>query len=281
MNVIKAKPIVELIKKDIQQLKSKIITKNPCAAIVRVGDHGDDVAYERSIVKKFNELDIATKLVTFDLNVDNETLMKAIRELNNDENVNGIIVLRPLPNHLDDDMIAEALDYKKDIDGLSHTNIARVFTKDNLGIVPCTAQAVMEILDYVKIDLCGLNVTIVGAGMAVGRPLTILMLNKRATVTVCRSLTQDLVQECKKADIVIAAAGVKHLINHRHIKPGAIVIDVGINVENAKIYGDVDFKDVKPLTKYITPVPNGVGSITTYTLAKQLFKCIELQEKSQ
>ncbi|MDR1782041.1 MAG: bifunctional 5,10-methylenetetrahydrofolate dehydrogenase/5,10-methenyltetrahydrofolate cyclohydrolase, partial [Bacilli bacterium] len=230
-------------------------------------------------VKKFKELDIITILCTYPIDIDNEIFLDEIRKLNNDDTIHGIIVLRPLPLHLDDDAIASNLVSYKDIDGLSYTNIARVFSQENKGIVPCTPQAVMRILDYLKVNLKGKNVTIVGAGMAVGRPLAIMMLNERATLTICRSLTKDLVKECQNADILIAAAGVKHLIKKEHVKKDAIVIDVGINVEDNKIYGDVAFDEVKEIASAISKVPGGVGSITTYILALQLFKNLVYQKK--
>ncbi|MDR3214829.1 MAG: bifunctional 5,10-methylenetetrahydrofolate dehydrogenase/5,10-methenyltetrahydrofolate cyclohydrolase [Bacilli bacterium] len=279
MNVINTKEIIENIKNDINILKTKTPIKEPCVAIVRVGDHGDDITYEKSIVKRFALLNIKTQLNTYQNNVDNNYFINEIIKLNNDHNINGIIVLRPLPTSIDDDMVAKILDDNKDIDGLSYTNIARVFSQENKGIIPCTPQAVMSILEYLKIDLKGKNVTIVGAGMAVGRPLSIIILNERATVTICRSLTSDLISECRKADIIIAAAGVKHLITKEHVKKGAIVIDVGINVIDNKIYGDVDFDNVKLKAQAITPVPGGVGSITPYILAKQLFQNLVNQKK--
>lgn len=281
MSIIKGKDVVTKIKEEIELLKQKINPINPSVAIVRIGNHGDDITYEKSIVKKFGELGINTQLETFEQNVEQDTFFNAIKKLNENENINGIIVLRPLPEHIDSDLLAQLIDHDKDIDGISHVNIARVFSQENNGFVPCTPQAVMEIIDYLNVDLAGLNVTIVGAGMAVGRPLSILMLNRRATITICRTLTRDLVQECSKADVIIAAAGVKHLIKPEHIKENAIVIDVGINVEDGKIYGDVDFENVEPLTKYITPVPGGVGSITTHILAKQLYQAVLLQQKNK
>ena len=279
MNLVKGKEIALKIMSEIQVLKEQIKDKNLLVAIVRVGNHGDDITYERSIVKKFLEIGIETQLVTFEKSVRHSKFVKTITELNNNEAVNGIIILRPLPKQINADLVAQILNHNKDIDGMSYTNIARLFTSDDFGFVPCTPQAIMEIIDYLKIDLAGLNVTIVGAGMAVGRPLSLLMLNRKATVTTCRALTRDLVKECHKADVVIAAAGVKGLIKVNHIKDGAIVIDVGINIVDGKVYGDVDFENVAPKCRYITPVPGGVGSITTMILAKQVYKAKLLQEK--
>ncbi|MDF9867409.1 methylenetetrahydrofolate dehydrogenase (NADP+)/methenyltetrahydrofolate cyclohydrolase [Bacilli bacterium PM5-3] len=279
MNIVKGKDIALKITKEIDKYKSQLKNKEAKVAIVRVGDHGDDITYEKSIVKKFKEIGIDTELKTFDKMVSHDDFVTTIKNLNHDSEINGIIILRPLPDQIDADTIAQLIDHNKDIDGMSYTNIARLFTSDDFGFVPCTPQAVMEVIDYLKIDLGGLNVTIVGAGMAVGRPLSVLMLNRKATVTTCRTLTKDLVKECSNADVIVAAAGVKHLIKNEHVKNGAIVIDVGINVDNGKIYGDVDFENVVDKTKYITPVPGGIGSITTMILAKQVYKAKLIQEK--
>ncbi|MDL2211587.1 bifunctional 5,10-methylenetetrahydrofolate dehydrogenase/5,10-methenyltetrahydrofolate cyclohydrolase [Erysipelotrichaceae bacterium OttesenSCG-928-M19] len=281
MKIIKGKDIALKINEEIANLKQQIKNKDTKVAIVRVGNNGDDITYEKSIVKKFKELNINTQLETFTTNVAQEIFIDTIINLNNDDDINGIIILRPLPKQIDADLVARLIDHDKDIDGMSYTNIARLFTSDDFGFVPCTPQAIMEIIDYLKIDIGGLNVTIVGAGMAVGRPLSLLMLNRKATVTTCRTLTRDLVKECSKADIIVAAAGVKHLIKAKHVKENAIVIDVGINVENDKIYGDVDFDNVIDKVKYITPVPGGVGSITTMILAKQVFKAKLIQEQNK
>ncbi|MEG0364702.1 MAG: bifunctional 5,10-methylenetetrahydrofolate dehydrogenase/5,10-methenyltetrahydrofolate cyclohydrolase [Erysipelotrichales bacterium] len=278
--IIKGKDVALKIIKEISELKKDIKTSKPTLAIIRVGEHGDDITYEKSIIKRFDQLEIETKQEVLDLNTSLEQLLSVIEKLNNDSSVNGIIILRPLPNHIDEDIIAQAINPLKDIDGMSHINIARLFLQNEQAIVPCTPQSVMEILDYLGISLGGKDITIVGAGMAVGRPLSVLLSNQRATITICRSMTKDLVKECKEADIVIAATGQAKLIKAEHIKDGAIVIDVGINLdENNKLVGDVDFEQVVDKVKHITPVPGGVGSLTTYILAKQLYKAIILQEK--
>jgi len=277
--IIKGKELAEKIDGEINYYKSQLNDDDIKVAIVRIGEHGDDITYEKSIVKKFATIGIKTQLDTFDKKVSHDDFVTTINRLNNDDTVNGIIILRPLPKQINEDKVARLINHKKDIDGMSYTNIARLFTSDDFGFVPCTPQAIMELIDYVGIDLSGLNVTIVGAGMAVGRPLSVLMLNRKATVTTCASKTKDLVKECSKADIIIAAAGVKHIIKKEHVKDGAIVIDVGINVEDGKLYGDVDFENVKDKARYITPVPGGIGSITTMILAKQTYKAKCIQEK--
>ena len=277
--IIKGKDVALSILEDINKMKKQVGDIKPAMAIVRIGENGDDITYERSIIKKFETLDIQTHSYAFELSIDNDVFLEKLKEINDDENIHGIIVLRPLPQHINIDKVASIINPKKDIDGLTHINISRLFSQDDRGFVTCTPQSIMEVIDYLKVDLTGKKVTIVGAGMAVGRPLSVLFLNQGATVTICSIHTTNLKLECHKSDIIIAAAGVKHLIKKEFVKEDSIVIDVGINVEDGKIYGDVDFENVLPLCKYITPVPGGVGSITTTILAKQLYKAILLQKK--
>lgn len=275
--VIKGKDVAKRVLEDISILKKQSDGLAPKCVLIRVGHNGDDMAYERSIIKKFAEFDIATESIVLEESVTLADMLCIINDLNKNKDVHGILIFRPLPKHLDADIIAQTISPEKDIDGMSYVNMARLVQQEQKGFIPCTPQSIMTIVDYLGIDLKGLNVTIVGAGMAVGRPLSILMLNERATITVCRAHTKDLVKECSSADVVVAAAGVKHLIKNEHIKEGAVVIDVGINVEDGKLYGDVDFDNVVDKAAYITPVPGGVGSLTTLILAKHVYNALLAQ----
>jgi methylenetetrahydrofolate dehydrogenase (NADP+)/methenyltetrahydrofolate cyclohydrolase len=276
--IVRGKDVSLKIKDEIEALKSKLKNQQVKIALVRIGDNGDDIAYENSIIKKFETLEIETEKETFDIKITQNEFVDNLKRINDDNSVNGIIIFRPLPEHINEEIIAQTINPDKDIDGMSYTNIARLFSVDDVGFKPCTPQAVIEFIDYLNLDLTGLDVTIVGAGMAVGQPLSILMINRFATVTTCSKYTKDLVKSCQDADLIVAAAGVKHLIKAEHVKEGAIIIDVGINVEDGKLYGDVDFDNVLTKAKYITPVPGGVGSVTTMILAKQTIKAKMLQE---
>ncbi|WP_423362843.1 bifunctional 5,10-methylenetetrahydrofolate dehydrogenase/5,10-methenyltetrahydrofolate cyclohydrolase [Mycoplasma sp. P36-A1] len=272
--IIKGKDVSLRVLEDIKILQKQADGLLPKVALIRVGNNGDDMAYERSIIKKFMQFDIETKSLVLEDNVSLADMLCIINEMNKDEAINGIIIFRPLPKHLDADIIAQTISPEKDIDGMSYVNMARLMQQEKKGFLPCTPQSIMSIIDYIGLELKGLNVTVVGAGMAVGRPLSIMMLNERATVTICRAHTKDLVKECYSADVIIAAAGVKHLITKNHVKDGAVVIDVGINVEDGKLYGDVDFDNVVDKAKFITPVPGGVGSLTTLILAKHVYDAL-------
>lgn len=271
MHIIDTSKIKEKIIADIKDLKNKI-NVSPTLAIVRVGENKDDIYYEKSIIKKCDEFYIKTQVDICENDISNDDFLFLIKKLNKDNNVKGIIVLRPLPKHLNEDLLAQTIDSQKDIDCLSYTNIARLFTQYENGFLPCTPQSVMEIIDDMNIDLVGKKVCIVGAGMAVGRPLAMLMMNRHATISVCRSKTKDLVAETKQADIVIAAMGKANFLTEEYFNPDSIVIDVGINYLDNKMVGDVDFENVKEKVQAITPVPNGVGILTTYILIKQLLQ---------
>jgi len=277
-NIIYGKDVAKKILSDIEMLKKQVNEDNITTALVRVGTNGDDIAYEESIEKKFKELGLNTIKKTFDHSISQDNFIDEIKALNNDKNITGMIIFNPLPDHINSDLVAQVIDPDKDLDGMSYTNIARLFSHENIGFSPCTPQAVLETLEYANIDITGKDVTIVGAGFAVGRPLSVLMLSKNATVTTTHAKTKDLLDHTRNADIVIAAAGVKHLIKEHHIKPGTIVIDVGINIVDGKMYGDVDFENVRKKSMFITPVPGGVGSVTTMILAKRSYQAKLIQE---
>lgn len=271
MKIINTVEIKEKIINDINILRNKV-EFIPNLAIVRVGDNKDDIYYEKSIIKKCEEFNIKTQVEICENTISNDDFLFLIKKLSEDDCIQGIIVLRPLPKHLSEDLLAQIINPKKDIDCLSYTNIARLFTQYQDGFKPCTPQSIMEIIDYLNIDLAGKKVCMVGAGMAVGRPLASLMMNRHATVTICRSKTKDLKAETKQADIVVAALGKAKFLTKEYFNPNSIVIDVGINYLDNKMVGDVDFEDVKDYVQAITPVPNGVGILTTYILIKQLLQ---------
>ena len=179
----------------------------------------------------------------------------------------------PLPKTLNEEKIKQMIHPWKDVDGMSPVNVAKVFSGDSTGFAPCTAEAVMEILDYYKIDLKGKRVTIVGRSMVVGKPLSMLMLGRHATVTICHTRTKDLAGTCRNAEILAAAAGKARMISEDMAADGAVVVDVGINVdEDGNLCGDVDYDAVEGKASYITPVPRGVGSVTTSVLAKHVLR---------
>jgi len=266
-----AKVFLENIKIESQKLIEKGI--NPLLAIVRVGKKEDDIAYEKSILKNCEKVNIKGQVHVCDENIDMESFCKLIQELNRDESVHGILIFRPLPKHLDENVIKHIIDPSKDVDCMNPLNLARIFEGDMNGYLPCTPAAVMEIIKHFNIDVKGKKVAILGRSMVVGRPLAMMMLKEDATVTICHSKTENLKEVVSSADIVAAAIGKAKFISKDFIKDGAVVIDVGINVDDdGNLCGDVDFEAVKDKASLITPVPGGVGSVTTAILLKNVIK---------
>lgn len=264
MPVVKA--MAEKFKEQIAELKEKGI--NPKLAIVRVGEREDDVAYEKGALKRFAGVEALAEVVTLPADISQEEFDKVIIGLNEDEEVHGILVFRPLPKQLSDDRLKELINPLKDVDGISMINSAKVFAGDESGFAPCTAQAVMEILEHYGIDLTGKRVVVVGRSLVVGRPLSMLLLKKNATVTICHTRTKDIAAECSRADILVACAGSARMIKKEYTHPGQIVIDVGINFVDGVMCGDVDYEAVAENVEAITPVPGGVGTVTTSVLLK-------------
>ncbi|MDO5754871.1 MAG: bifunctional 5,10-methylenetetrahydrofolate dehydrogenase/5,10-methenyltetrahydrofolate cyclohydrolase [Tissierellia bacterium] len=275
---IRGKAIVEqnqgeLIDK-IKGLKEKGVT--PTLAIVRVGERPDDMAYERGATNRFKKLELNVHKESLDQDIDQESFNEVIEKLNRDDNIHGILVLNPLPEQLSIDKVIEILNPKKDIDGLTTENMAKVYQGDETGFAPCTAQGVIDILETVVGDLTGKKITIIGTGLVIGKPVSLMAMNKRATITACNSRTPDTKKECREADIIISAVGRAKMVNEEYVSEGQTIIDVGINEdEEGNMCGDVDYDAVKDIVANITPVPGGVGSVTTFVLAKQVVKAAE------
>ena len=278
--IIKGKPvsdkISEILINDVKNLKIKGIYLK--LTIVRVGSRGDDLAYERGALKRCQTIDIETEVLELDENITQEDYINEIKRLNNDESVHGILCFRPLPKHLNEDEIKYVISPEKDVDSFSPINTAKVMEGDTTGFPPCTPTAVVEILKHYDVNLSGAKVVVLGRSMVVGKPAAMLLLNENATVTVCHSRTKDLQNITSDADILVAAVGRAKMVKSEFVKEGAVVVDVGINVdESGKLCGDVDTDDVLNKVSMITPVPAGVGSVTTSILAKHVVKACKLQ----
>ena len=252
----------------------------PKLAIVRVGARPDDLSYERGALKRFEGLGIAVQVFEFPEDIAMMEFAGKFEAINADSSIHGILLFRPLPKHLDEDAVKKAINPLKDVDGMSPLSSAKVFSGDEDGFAPCTPSAVMEMLDHYGVGLEGKNVVIVGRSMVVGRPLSMLMLKKNATVTICHTKTRDMEKICRNADILIAAAGKAKMLTAGFVSDKTVVVDVGINVDNeGKLCGDVDYEAVAPLVEKISPVPGGVGAVTTSMLAKHVLKSARLLEK--
>lgn len=277
--IMKGAPVVAAMKEkmteQVEALKAKGV--EPCLTIIRVGARPDDLAYERGARKRMESVGIKLAVAELPEDVSQNLLEQTFYKLNEDPNVHGIMLFRPLPKHLSDEFAVRDIDPRKDVDCMGIVNTARVFTCDPDCHAPCTAQAVMEMLDFYGVDLTGRNVTVVGRSMVVGKPLAMMLQKKNATVTMCHTRTRDLGEECRRASVVCAAAGKAGMITGDMIAEGAYVADVGINVnKEGKLCGDVDYESVSPKAGAISPVPGGVGGITSAVLAKHVIRAAEM-----
>jgi len=253
----------------------------PRLDVIRVGERGEDLAYERGARKRLESFGIRFVVHELPDGVSEADFEAELKDLNADEEVHGILILRPLPEYLSEERIERMIAPEKDVDCLSPVNMAKVLAGDFSGFAPCTAEAAIEIGERNGISFAGKNVAIIGRSMVVGRPLAMLLLRKDATVTVCHSKTVDLPARLKNADVVISAAGCAGLVRADMVKDGVDVIDIGINVtDDGKLTGDVDFDGVEKKAEMITPVPGGVGGVTTSILAIHVVRAAEriLQE---
>ena len=268
--LLKGKPVADAlsakVRNEVERLKAHNIT--PTLGIIRVGENESDLSYERGALKRCESTGVQVKRIILPRDVSKEDFYKAVDEANADESIHGILMFRPVPRHLDRERARVAVAYEKDLDGCSDGSLAGVFTNTPKGFAPCTAQAVIEMFDYYGIDLTGKNVTVVGRSLVVGKPLALLLMNRNATVTVCHTRTVDIPSKTRNADIVVLAAGQPEQFGKEYFREGQIVADVGISWSEAKqkITGDVKFDEVEPIVSMITPVPGGVGSVTTSVL---------------
>lgn len=278
--IIKGKPVADKISENLIKEVNELVNEgiNPKLTIVRVGVRGDDLAYERGALKRCETIGIQTEVLELKEDITQEEYINELTKLNDDKNVHGILCFRPLPKQLNEEEIKYVISPEKDVDSFSPINTAKVMEGDTTGFPPCTPTAVVEILKHYDVNLNGAKVAVLGRSMVVGKPAAMLLLNENATVTICHSRTKDLSKVTSEADILVAAVGRAKMVKADFVKQGAVVIDVGINVdEEGKLCGDVDTNEVVEKASMITPVPAGVGSVTTSILAKHIVKACKLQ----
>jgi methylenetetrahydrofolate dehydrogenase (NADP+)/methenyltetrahydrofolate cyclohydrolase len=273
MELLKGAPVSAAIREwaaeEIKQLQGSV----PKLAIIRVGEKPDDMSYERSAVKKMEAFGLRVQTFVFPKDISDEEFKEAFQKINKDPDVTGILLLRPLPEQIKEKEIEAMIDPRKDLDGISPVNIAKVFSGDPSGFAPCTAEAVIEILKANNISIEGKRAAVIGRSMVIGKPLSMLLLKENATVTICHTRTKELPEICRQAEILVAAAGKAGMVEESWVSDGAVVIDVGINVdENGKLCGDVDQASMESRNLLLTPVPGGVGAVTTAVLAKHLIQ---------
>ncbi|MBP5280829.1 MAG: bifunctional 5,10-methylene-tetrahydrofolate dehydrogenase/5,10-methylene-tetrahydrofolate cyclohydrolase [Erysipelotrichaceae bacterium] len=274
--ILKGKPVadalMEVNRKEAEALKNKGLC--PALAIFWVGEKDSDLAYEKGIISKAEEAGIRLVKNVFPEDVSVEEFLNKLSEADNDPDIHGILVFRPLPKRFDDDQIRNMIDPDKDVDGCNDLSLAGLFINKKLGHAPCTAQSVIELLKFYDINPAGKNVVVLGRSLVIGKPVSMMLLNMNATVTVCHSKTENIEAIASKADILICATGKMESVNRAYVNKDQTVIDVGIswNEKKQKLCGDVLFEEVEPLVKDITPVPGGVGSLTTSILINHVIE---------
>jgi len=273
-DILKGADVVEALNKkmvkQIKTLKNKGVTAT--LAIVRVGEKADDISYEKTALKRCETVGVTVRNIVLPADITQDILMENIIELNNDSSVHGVLLFRPLPKHLSDDAVRAVLKPEKDVDGITDSSLAGVFAGRGGGFAPCTAQACMEILNHFNIDCTGKRTVIIGRSLVVGKPVAMMLMGKNATVTVCHTRTVDIKSVTRNAEILIVAAGQMESITSDYLSPGQIVIDVGINwnEQKGKLCGDVKFDEAESVVSAITPVPGGVGTVTTSVLVSNV-----------
>ena len=268
--ILSGKEVVEAMnkkaRKDICELNKNNIV--PKLAILRIGQREDDLAYERTVLKRCEKLTIEVKKCLFDDTVSQDEVIEQIKSLNNNKSVHGVLFFRPLPLHIDENLCCKTLSPSKDVDAATPASLAGVFMGNQTGYAPCTAQACMEILKHYHIDLSGKRTVVIGRSLVVGKPVSMLLLAANATVCICHTKTKSIKEIVRQADIVIVACGKPESIDASYFTDGQVVIDVGIswNEDKQKLCGDVAFDEVQEVVGAITPVPGGVGTVTTSVL---------------
>ena len=278
MSIIKGAQVAEAVSAETLKRAEALRLKGiePCLAVIRVGEDGSQLAYERGALKRMDKCGINCRVCAFDENISQEDFENEFKKINDDNSVHGILLLQPLPKTLSVEPIKDIINPLKDVDAVSPVNMYKILANDKTGYAPCTAEGVMEILDWMGTDLKGKKCKVIGRSMIVGKPLGLLLLARDATVTYCHSKTIELAKETKDADVLIAAAGSAKLVGADFVNENMTVIDVGVNVdENGNMCGDVDFEAVEPIVANITHVPGGTGAVTTSVLAKHVVKAAE------
>ena len=279
MKELRGKLIADRIKGECLDFVGKYNGILPALAVLRVGEKEDDIAYERSIKKRFVDYGLEVKDYELPANCTNEEFQEVFDFINDDPEIQGILVMRPLPDQIDEKAMLKKMNPLKDLDGITDANVAGVMRGDKHAFAPCTAQAVVEILKDYNIEMTGKRVCVIGRSMVVGKPLSMLLLKENATVTICHSKTENIKAVASEADIVVAAIGKAKKISGGYVREDATVIDVGINVdEQGNLCGDCDWDQIVLKASAATPVPGGVGTVTTAVLAQHLVEATKLQK---
>ena len=276
--LLKGAPVAEALSREladrVRALREEGVA--PTLAILRVGDQPDDIAYERAAIRRCERIGVAAEQFWLPASCSRDQFLNTFLRINIRPEYHGFLVLRPLPDPVMEEAACELIKPEKDVDGMCHASLARVFSGYGPGYPPCTAQAVMEILDYYHIPLAGRRAAVIGRSLVAGRPIGMMLMERDATVTICHRKTPNTEGICREADLVVSAVGRARALDARYAAPGQTVVDVGINPDaDGGLCGDADFAAVEPLVGAITPVPGGVGAVTTTVLTKHVIEAAE------
>lgn len=281
-DILKGAPVAAALSEELKTRAEKLKEAGtvPTLAILRVGERPDDISYEKGAMKRCDKIGVAVKRFLLPGDCTKQQLLDTICEINDDRSIHGCLMFRPLPDKEMEDAACALLASEKDVDGMTAGSLASVFTGKGAGFPPCTAQACIELLDHYGVTLTGKRAVVIGRSLVIGKPVAMMLQKRNATITMCHTRTVDMPCVCREAEIVIAAAGKAGIVDKSFVTPGQVVVDVGINVdENGKLCGDVNFDEVEPVVAAITPVPGGVGSVTTAVLAKHVIEAAEKIQK--
>lgn len=269
-----ANALTDVLTERAAALHAKNVT--PTLAILRVGERPDDISYETGAMKRCAKVGIAVRHFLLKADCTTDELLNTIREINTDPSIHGCLMFRPLPDKAMEEAACALLSPEKDVDCMTATSLTAVFTGNGAGYPPCTAQAVLELLDHYGIELSGKRVAVIGRSLVIGKPVSMMLQARNATVTMCHTKTRNLAQTCRDAEILVVAAGKAGIVDSSFVSPGQTIVDVGIHVnDEGKLCGDVLFDEAEPIVAAITPVPGGVGSVTTAVLAKHVVQAAE------
>jgi len=262
--------------KTVERLKNAGV--EPALAIVRIGEGPSDLSYERGALKRAEKTGVTVRQFIYDENIGETEFLDEIEKINKDDTIHGVLIFRPLPKHIDDETVRAALIPEKDVDGITEGSLAGIFTGTHRGFAPCTARACMEIVDHSGIDFTGKKVAVLGRSLVIGKPVAMMAMERNATVTICHSRTgaEKMKEICRESDIIIAAMGRAKIVDGSYLGENQIILDVGINVDqNGNLCGDVDFEAAEAKAAAITPVPGGVGAVTTAVLMLQTLEAAQ------
>lgn len=273
-----ANAMMASIQRDVAALKARGII--PTLGVIRVGERAGDLSYEKSAAKRCEAVGVAIRKYCLPVDAAQAALLDVIHAVNADASIHGVLLFRPLPQQFDDAAARAALLPAKDIDGITDGSLAGVFTNTLVGFPPCTAVACVELLDHYGIDIAGKRVVVLGRSLVIGRPVAMLLMHRNATITICHTKTINLPSVMKEADIVVVAVGKPESIGQECFREAQVVIDVGIHVKSdGKVCGDVRFAEVAPLVEAITPIPGGVGAVTSAVLIRHVLSAAQQNEK--